>query len=299
MSSMAVAANQEETLSLDLLIKRASDLTMMPQVARKVIEMVADQNSSASQLASILEKDPNITARILKISNSAFYGLRREVKTVQQAIVVLGFKSLRSMVVASSSKALHKKFGITEQMMWDHSIGSAIGGKLLAEGRPSAVGELAFVGGLLHNVGKTIMNNECPQRYVEVMKRVYNESISFLEAEAQVFKYSHPEVGFRIAERWGLPVELSSIIRFYHLTLLDQREREMVYQDTLLKQAMACVEVATSLCEFLGIGFRAKNESLDLSQLEGAKILGLDQLKLVELSKRMHDVYKRERAVFD
>ncbi len=296
---MVIPATQENVLSLAELVKRASDLTMMPQVARKVIEMVADQNSSASQLAGILEKDPNITARILKIANSAFYGLRREVKTVQQAIVVLGFKSLRSMVVASSSKALHKRFGITEQMLWDHSIGTAIGGKLLAEGKASSAGELAFVGGLLHNVGKTIMNNECPNVFAEVMRRVYNDGIASVEAEAQIFQYAHPEVGFRISEKWGLPEELCSIIRSHHLTRVDPYERERIYQDSVLKQAMACVEVSSHLCEKLGIGQRQPKTDLVISELEGAKILGLDETKLAAISQRMMEVYKQERSVFD
>src|ERR1043166_3413857 len=138
-------AAAEKLLSLDELIKKAGELNMMPQVARKVVELVSTETSTAGQLAELLEKDPNITTRILKISNSAFYGLRREVRTVQQAIVILGFKSLRSMVVASSSKALHKRFGITEQLMWDHSIGTAIGAKVIADGLPMAVGEVAFV----------------------------------------------------------------------------------------------------------------------------------------------------------
>jgi putative nucleotidyltransferase with HDIG domain len=296
---MAIPATQEDVLSLAELVKRASDLTMMPQVARKVIEMVADQNSSASQLAGILEKDPNITARILKISNSAFYGLRREVKTVQQAIVVLGFKSLRSMVVASSSKALHKRFGITEQMLWDRSIGTAIGGKLLAEGKASSAGELAFVGGLLHNVGKTIMNNECPNGFAEVMRRVYNDGIASVEAEAQIFQYAHPEVGFRISEKWGLPEELCSIIRSHHLTHVDPYERERVYQDSVLKRAMACVEVSSHLCERLGIGQRQPKAEVMISELEGSKILGLDETKIAAISQRMMEVYKQERSVFD
>jgi HD-like signal output (HDOD) protein len=97
--------------------------------------------------------------------------------------------------------------------MWDHSIGTALCGKVLAEGRPTAVGELAFVGGLLHNVGKTVMNNECPKAYLDVMKKVYNEGISPLEAEIAVFKYGHPEVGFMVTEKWGLPADISKITR--------------------------------------------------------------------------------------
>ncbi len=271
---------------------------MMPQVARKVIELVADQNSNAAQLATLLEKDPNITTRILKIANSAFYGLRRECKTVQHAIMILGFKSLRSMVVASSSKALHKRFGIAEQLMWDHSIGTAIGGKLIAEGRPTTVGEIAFVGGLLHNVGKTIMNNECPKAYMEVMKRVYNQQSSPIAAEMEVFKYGHPEVGYRVTEKWGLPDDIAKIIRFHLVSEASPEERKVLYQNEALKQALACVELATTLCRVLGIGFRDKNPTIDLINLESTKVLGLTADKLTELQNRVADVYQKERSVF-
>lgn len=291
-------ADDSIPLSFDVLIKQAGDLNMMPQVARKVIELVADENSTAAQLAALLEKDPNITTRILKIANSAFYGLRREVKTVQQAIVILGFKSLRSMVVASSSKALHKRFGITEQLMWDHSIGTAIGAKVFAEKLPATVGEVAFVGGLLHNVGKTVMNNECPKPYMEVMKKIYNEGISTMDAEIQIFKYAHPEVGFRVTEKWGLPKELGQIIRYYHLSRLSEEERKPLMADQILKLALSCVEVASTACRALGIGYRDKKE-VDLLALEGAKALGLTKETLPEFLKKFNELYQKEKAIFN
>ncbi len=292
-------SDDTKPLTFDDLVKRAGDLNMMPQVARKVIELVADQNSTASQLASLLEKDPNITARILKISNSAFYGLRREVKTVQQAIVILGFKSLRSMVVASSSKALHKRFGITEQLMWDHSIGTAIGGKVFAEKLSPAVGELAFVGGLLHNVGKTIMNNECPKPYMEVMKKIYNDGMAPLDAEKAIFNYGHPEVGFKVTEKWGLPQEIATIIKSHNLTRLAPADKEAATKDQLTKMALACVEVASNACQKLGIGYKDKKENLDLMALEGGKILGLTTENIPEILKKFQELYNKEKAIFN
>lgn len=288
-----------QPLPFDDLIRKAGDLQMMPQVARKVIELVADENSTAAQLAALLEKDPNITTRILKISNSAFYGLRREVKTVQQAIVILGFKSLRSMVVASSSKALHKRFGITEQLMWDHSIGTAIGGKLFAEKLPQVVGELAFVGGLLHNVGKTVMNNECPKPYLEVMKKIYNEGASAVDAEMAIFHYSHPAVGYKVTEKWGLPKELGQIIQCYHLSLLAPNVREALMKEQVLKLALACVEVASHACRILGIGYRDKKTDVDLLKLEGAKVLGLTKENVDESLKKFAELYSKEKAIFN
>lgn len=288
-----------QPLPFDILVKKAGDLEMMPQVARKVIDLVADQNSTAAQLAGLLEKDANITTRILKIANSAFYGLRREVKTVQQSIVILGFKSLRSMVVASSSKALHKRFGITEQLMWDHSIGTAIAGKIFAEKSPTAVGELAFVGGLLHNVGKTVMNNECPKPFMEVMKKVYNEGMQPIDAEIQIFKYSHPEVGFKVTEKWGLPPDLSMIIKNYAISRLSPEERDPLLKEQVLKLAMSCVEVATEACRILGIGFREKKAESPILNLEGAKILGLTKDNLPESLKKIEEHYKKERQIFN
>lgn len=292
-------ASTEKPPSFDELIKKAGELNMMPQVARKVIELVQSETTTAVQLAELLEKDPNITTRILKIANSAFYGLRREVKTVQQAIVILGFKSLRSMVVASSSKALHKRFGIAEQLMWDHSIGTAIAGKVIAEGLPNAVGEIVFVGGLLHNVGKTIMNNEAPKAYVEVMKKVYNDKMSAIDAEMAVFGYAHPEVGFSITEKWGLPPELGSIIRYHHLNRLTEDEKKKLFENQVLKMALGCTHLALHVCEFLGIGYREKNPSLDLVNFEGAKVLGATKEKIDAWVKKAADSYQRERAIFN
>lgn len=289
----------EKPLSLEDLIKKAGELNMMPQVARKVVDLVANESSTAGQLAELLEKDPNITARILKISNSAFYGLRREVKTVQQAIVILGFKSLRSMVVASSSKALHKRFGITEQLMWDHSIGTAIGAKVISEGMPSAVGEVSFVGGLLHNVGKTVMNNESPKAYMEVMKKVYNDRMSSVRAELDVFGYAHPEVGYLIAEKWGLPQELTNLIRYHHIDGVAEDVREKILGNQISKSALSCIQLSTQVCEFLGIGFREKNLKLDLTAAAGAKLLNAQKDKIDGWVKKISDAYSKERAIFN
>lgn len=295
----AAAKTGSTLLDLESLIRKAGELDMMPQVARKVMQLVADQNANATQLADVLEKDANITTRILKIANSAFYGLRREVKSVQQAIVILGFRTLRSMVVASSSKSLHKRFGIAEQLMWDHSIGSAIGAKLIAAKLSPIVGELSFVGGLLHNVGKTIMNNECQQQYNEVMQLVYNDGLSPIDAEIAVFKYAHPEVGFRVTEKWGLPQELSQIIRYHHLSHMKVGEQLDLKPSEDLQNAMACVEMATTICRSLGIGFRDKKADLDLMNLASAKILKAEEIQIKTWAKDIEEAFLKERAIFN
>lgn len=203
------------------------------------------------------------------------------------------------MVVAASSKALHKRFGITEQLMWDHSIGTAITAKMLASSFPATVGDLAFVGGLLHNVGKSVMNNECPQAYAEVMKLVYNDNQHPLDAEIQIFKYGHPEVGSKITEKWGLPVELGKIIRYYLLTSLTDSDKESLSFDKNLQASLACVELASQMCRSLGIGFREKNPNLELQSLESFRILKADTNMLDHWMKKGEESFKKERAIFN
>lgn len=273
---------------------------MMPQTARKVMELVAKDSTTAQDLANVIEKDANITARVLKIANSAFYGLRREVTTVAHAIMVLGYKSVRSLVIASSSKNLHRKFGITEQLMWDHSIGTAISAKVLSEREPQAVGELAFVGGLLHNVGKTVMNNHCPEAYAEVMRRVYNDELHSIEAEKAVFGYTYPEVGARVVEKWGLPQRICRVIGYHHLSSLEEGHREALFQEeNELKEALAFVEFSSSVCRYLGVGFKDKKTDLNLEGLQSAKILEISSEKIPEWIEACEKSIETEKAVFD
>lgn len=285
--------------SLDELVKQADDLQMMPQTARKVIDLVSKETSTAQDLANVIEKDANITTRILKIANSAFYGLRREVTTVQRAIVILGYKSVRSLTIASSSKAMHKRFGITEQLMWDHSVGTAIIGRILSKGKSAGVGEMAFVGGLLHNVGKAIMNNQCPEAYNEVMMSVYNDKIDYPEAEKSIFGYTYPEVGSRIIEKWGLPESIFRTIRYHHLSSLGPEERNTVFSDDETKMGLACVEMALMMGKKLGIGYREPHEDLDLAGLVSAEYLGLKEESFESLLPQAQSSFAEEKAIFE
>jgi HD-like signal output (HDOD) protein len=143
------------------------------------------------------------------------------------------------------------------------------------------------------------MNNESPKSFLEVMKRVYNDGLDALDAEAEVFGYGHPEVGFMISEKWGLPNDLSILIRYHHLDRLtaDQKSELMVNPTT--KLGLACIEMATKLCEILGIGYRDKNASLDPLKLASASILSADKAKIDLWLKKTQEAYSQERSIFN
>lgn len=269
---------------------------MLPQTAQRVLELVGMESTTADRLAEVIEKDASITTRLLKIANSAFYGLRREVTTVQHAIMILGYKSVRSLVVATSSRALHKRFGVTEKLLWDHSVGTAILSRVLAKDFGIAIADLSFVGGLLHNVGKAIMNNECPKEYADVMALVYNESRDSLSVELEKFQYAYPEVGCRVIEKWGLPENVVRVVRYHRLSHLADKEREFLLTQEDLKKALACVELAYEYCRVLGIGYRAPQE-IELKELKALEFLSWTEEEAKKRLSAAAEAYQAEREV--
>ena len=158
---------------------KVGDLQVLPVVARKALDILNSVNCSIEDLTVIIEKDQTIAARILKIANSALYGLRQEVTSLQYAMMVLGFKTIKSLILTATTRSLYKKFGITEKMMWDHSVAAAIATKLISESLSSDVKDVAFIGGLMHDLGKVFMNNETHHTFIKVMMDIYFSEDSF------------------------------------------------------------------------------------------------------------------------
>ena len=108
----------------------ASDLPTIPVVATKVMQLLESENASADEIARVVSSDPAVTARVLKISNSSFYGCQRQIQTLSHAIMVLGFSTLKSVVVAASVKQVYKPYGLTEKMLWQHSFGAGLAARV-------------------------------------------------------------------------------------------------------------------------------------------------------------------------
>jgi len=106
-------------------------------------------------------------------------------------------------------------------------------------------------------------------------------------------------VGFKVTEKWGIPSDLAIIIHRHPISRLTDEERTKAYISEPVKQALACVEMATRMCEVLGIGHRAKNDKLDLTTLESAKILGFDKAKIDALLPALNEAFQKERAIFN
>lgn len=277
---------------LDLIIMTASDLPTIPVVAMKVMQLIENETATAEEMAKVVASDPAVAARVLKISNSSFYGCQRQIQTLSHAIMILGFSTLKSLVVAASVKQVYKPFGLTEKMLWEHSFGAGLAARIIANVTQLVNEEEAFLGGLFHDIGKIIMNTIDSQQFQSVMQKCYNDKISFQEAEQQVYSYTHAEVGGMVIKKWNFPDILMNAVLSHHS--FDFAEDEDPYQIKL----SCVVGLANIFCHKLGIGVREPEDELVVHESIPAQMLNLDRARIESLLDRFETAYNLDKSFF-
>ncbi len=278
---------------LETLIMTASDLPTIPVVATKVMQLIESEGVSAEELARVVSADPAVAARVLKISNSSFYGCQRQIQTLSHAIMMLGYNTLRSLVVAASVKQVYKPYGLTEKMLWEHSFGAGLAARLIANKTRLVNEEEAFLGGLFHDIGKIIMNFFDSQQFQKVMEKCYNEQISFLEAEQQVYSYTHAEVGGLVIKKWNFPEMLMKAVLQHHYFDFGADEEPSQVKLTCV------VGLANLFCHKLGIGVREPEEDLILHETIPAHLLNLDEARINVLLEDFDQAYTQDKSFFN
>ncbi|SEA67788.1 HD-like signal output (HDOD) domain, no enzymatic activity [Desulfuromusa kysingii] len=283
------------TTNFKTVVESIKDLPPMPAVAVKVIELLNDPNVNYEKLGAVISSDPAVSARMLKVANSAFYSMKRQIKTLEHAIAIVGERTLRSLVLAASLEGMNKSYGLLEKLLWEDSIGCAIGCRILARKFASADPEEAFLAGLFRHLGKTVMNYSDPNAYRSLAEAAYSENISTTELEGRFFPYAHAVVGAAVLDKWNFS-------RFLVMSTLHHEDLQISLDDEErgeeLLRLTATVNLAGHICRKLGIGQRQPDEELNLANCHGAKALGLNtdevELALVDVEQ----VFKENRDYF-
>ena len=236
-------------LSIQEITAKTGDLPAMPEVALKVLKLLRDQNTTAKTLQDTISSDQGMTLQILKIANSALYGLKREVKTLSHAIMILGFNSIRSIVLAAATKNLHEgqTMGLKEKLLWEKSIGCAMISRIFASKNSDLDKEEAFIGGLMHNMGQTVLKNRFPEEYDQLIQQQYMEGLPVEILEKRQFGFSHNELGFAITGKWNLSENITQVILYYLVPAMAPPQYQKI---------TAIVNLAHQLCLDLGLGVR-------------------------------------------
>jgi len=233
---------------IDAIIKDIDRLKPIPQVTSKVMAIVEDPHSSMSQLSEVITYDHALTANLLRVCNSAYFGLTRRVDSVQQATVYLGMDQIADIVFlaggAENLKREYVGYDLHEGELWRHSVSSALIARELAEKKGLGNTHLIFTATLLKDIGKVVLSQYVADFFKEIDVLVSEYGFSFKEAEKEVIGIDHAELGGIVAERWDFSPEMVNIIRNHHIP----EGSSSVYVETSL------VYLADTLCMMMGIG---------------------------------------------
>ncbi len=248
----SVLSEEESTKLWARILDEAETIPALPDIVNKVLEEIENPNSNAKDMEKIISNDPVLTAKVLKMSNSAYYGYSREIVTLSEAVIILGIDTLKSLVIAASAfKSLNKDFdgyGLSKGDLWRHSLATALGARLIAKQKNLPNGEKFFVAGLLHDIGKILLTKYIGEFFDAIKELVKMRDLSFDVAEKDVLGFNHSDVGAEVANYWKLPSLFSDVTKFHHTPDLCNTEN---------KQFVEIVHIADVLSYKLkiGIGF--------------------------------------------
>jgi HD-like signal output (HDOD) protein len=275
-------ARQEITRLLEMM----GDLPPMPAVASKVLEIASSEDARVSDVTRLISSDPGLATKVLSTCNSAYYGLPQRVKTLSRAVGLLGFKTVRNLVLVHSMP--WKRSGtpsFADKTIWDHAGGAAVAARVIA----SIVGgydpEEALLGGLMHDAGRLALNLIMPEKYEVVLLAVYNREGDSILLEQQHLGFDHAIAGELVLRKWDFPDNLVGIARNHH---------EPISQ---LDLPTLIVKAADEMCWILGQGVKAPDEPLATVSPALAK-LGFSLAQVEELEERVNVGIEQSRDIF-
>ena len=191
----------------------------MPAAALKLLTLLKDENTSNVQIEQILRYEPGLTANILKMTNSAFFGLPKKIGSIRQAVLLIGWKKLIQIVLASCVSAIIDKpvqgYDLSAGDLWRHCVAVSVASELLVKELKLSVPEEMFTAALLHDVGKMVLGRYIKED-VALIDGEEMQSMSFEQVERSMFGIDHAEIGADILRNWSFPPTMISAVRWHH-----------------------------------------------------------------------------------
>lgn len=267
-----------------------TSIPTLPTIALAVADMIKNPAVSVNDVSRMIEEDQSLTATILRIVNSAFYGFPKQIKSINHAIVILGFNKVRSVVLSATIvrniRSDAPPFDVSA--LWEHSMACAVASEVAARVCRTQAVDDAFVAGLLHDIGKVILTNFFPDEFRAVLAELREKRCLIKEAEMSIIGVHHGLYGKWLAEHWGFPEPLMEAVQYHHAPGACKKNRELA----------SVVHLGDILARGLGVG-SGGDASMPLIDEVAWETLKLDETRLDRIVAETIDALTRAHAFFD
>ncbi len=266
-------------------VGKIGELPPIPTVILESMKLLNDPSSTVKKIQSQILLDQALTAFILKVANSALYGLRKEVTTVSYAINLMGYNTTKSILTAYLSKNMYSSKGskMIQNVLWKHAISSAILGKKIAEHLKKVNSEEAFISALLHDIGKGVLLKNKSEAFEEITQLIFNDHNTSLDAENQVLGFTHVEVGYLLMKNWRFSDSIIDTV-IYHHSVQDYGGENLL---------VPIVSIANKLSHLLDYSF--DKQEMELIELS---ILNITEPELETIKSEAQEEIKQYLEIF-
>lgn len=294
---MNAIGSEEQQAVVDNAISGISHIATLPEITLKIIELVEDPTSTAQDLHNIISNDQALCSRILKVVNSAFYGLPRQIGSINRAIVLLGLNAVKNIAIAASLTKLFRGGEMCPQFaardLWTHSIAVAAGSKLICDELKMGLADEAFLAGLIHDIGIMVEVQAMRHELVTVFEEMTFDddnvpTCNMREIETRILGADHQAFGAGLCEAWKFPQSFSYVTGHHHdPTELPESNRTLT----------SIVYVADRLAGKADYGFRGDLESLEIGS-DALDEIQLSAEKLAVIKSNLPEAFEEIEAMF-
>lgn len=280
------------------IVAMVGDLPPMPNVSARAMTMVEDPNTTAPMIGELLSSDAALAARILKIANSAMFCRQREITTLNQAVMVIGFKALKGIIVAATLRQMNRSMDDIDKLVWEHAMCTAMSCVVIGRELKKRFADEVFLLGLLHSLGQVVMlsQEDLKESFKGVLDKIRDKHLEYHDAEQDVFGFAHPLLGALVSKKWNFPAESCQVILHYKDPLDQLSASEEQDQKALI------IQMGDAISHAAGVGSPEGYPDMVPNIHTIAKMLGFPEAgleeKIEDLINETRESFERESHIY-